>query len=238
MDQLTFSVLNAFSKITRSAKTAAQNIAKPLLSHDLARPILPHLPPPIASLAEARNPEFARWEESAGLADFNAAHVYLAKWARIVAEEGERVRREEIGASKDGEEQSALGAFEVLAATYSMTRPRTTRAIGQPIVDTEWEAWFSALDGQLLLSETEAKKRIFQRGLSMPARRLAFPFLLGVFPWKSTSNEREAIRKAKTEEYERLKATWWGKPEVTGTEAFMEECHRIGREAFYLLPRG
>ena len=75
MDQMTFSVLNAFSKITRQARSAAQNIAKPLLSHDLARPILPHLPAPVASLAEARNPEFARWEQSAGLAEYNAAHV-------------------------------------------------------------------------------------------------------------------------------------------------------------------
>lgn len=158
--------------------------------------------------------------------------------ARIVSEEGERVRREEVGASKDGEEASALGAFEVLATTYQVTRPRTTRAVGQPIVQTEWEAWFAASDGKLLLTESEAKKRIFQRGLSMEARQSAWPFLLEVFPWASTASERMQIRKAKEAEYESLRSTWWGKPEITKTETFIEECHRIGREAFYFLPKG
>ena len=148
------------------------------------------------------------------------------------------MRREKVGASKDGEEASALGAFEVLASTYSISRPRTTRAVGQPIVKTEWDAWFAAADGKLLLSESEARKRIFQRGLSMDARKSAWPFLLGIFPWTSTAAERESIRQNKEAEYERLKATWWGQPDITSTEAFVEECHRIGREAYYALPKG
>ena len=118
MDQLTFSVLSTFSRITRTARSAAENLAKPLLSHNLAKPILPHLPPPIASLAEANNPEFAHWQDRAGVGDFDSAHVYLARWAKIVAEEGERIRRAELGVSADGEEASALGAFEMLAVRF------------------------------------------------------------------------------------------------------------------------
>jgi hypothetical protein len=43
-----------------------------------------------------------------------------------------------------------------------VTRPKSTRASGTPIVATEWAAWFDE-NGRLLLSEVEAKKRIFQR---------------------------------------------------------------------------
>jgi hypothetical protein len=153
MDSLTFNVFNQFSKITRTA----QQLARPILSHRLARPILPHLPTPVANLSNA-----TRWQEEAGLDHYDAARVYLAKWARIVAEEGERARRAELGTSNDGEEQSALGAWEVLASTYRLERPRTTRASNQPVVGTEWHAWFDS-DGRLLLTEMEAKKRIFQR---------------------------------------------------------------------------
>ena len=62
--------------------------------------------------------EWSRWEETAGVGGYDSARVYLAKWARIVAEEGERRRREETGATDDGEEASALGAFDLLAGQF------------------------------------------------------------------------------------------------------------------------
>lgn len=48
---------------------------------------------------------------------YDAARVYLAKWARIVAEEGERARRAEVHFAGPGgrDEDSEVGAFEVLA---------------------------------------------------------------------------------------------------------------------------
>lgn len=47
-------------------------------------------------------------------------------------------------------------------STYKITRPKSTRASATPIVDTEWAAWFDD-HGKLMLTENEAKKRIFQR---------------------------------------------------------------------------
>ena len=69
MDELTFSVLNSFSKLTRNARSAVQQFAQPVLSHRLAQPILPHLPPPIANLAvQPKPPDWAgaRIEEASG----------------------------------------------------------------------------------------------------------------------------------------------------------------------------
>lgn len=43
-----------------------------------------------------------------------------------------------------------------------MEKPKPSRASNQPIADTEWMAWMGP-DGKLLLSEEEAKRRIFQR---------------------------------------------------------------------------
>lgn len=223
MDPMTFGVLSAFSRVTRSARSAAQTV----LSHDLARPIVPHLPPTVQTLVDAREPDFTPWQSEAGLREFNGAAVFLAKWARVVAEEGERLRREQVGASADGEEASALGAFEILAKRYDIQRPRTSRAVNQPIVLTEWQAWFDA-EGKLLLPAEEARKRIFQRGLAEEARPEAWLFLLNVVPWESNQAERDALLQAKQEEYEVLKAKWCDNEELFQSEAFVEERHRIG----------
>ncbi|GAA97214.1 uncharacterized protein L969DRAFT_84353 [Mixia osmundae IAM 14324] len=224
MDDLTFSLLSSFSKLTRNARSAAQSIAHPILSHRLAKPILPHLPPPIANLYTA-HPEWSKWEEEAGVGGYDAARVYLAKWSRIVAEEGERARRAEVGC--EGEEEGALGAFEVLATTYSIQRPRTTRATNQPIEASEWAAYFDPATGVLLLAEDEARRRIFQRGLVPAARKQAWPFLLGMFDWTSSAEDRRAALAAKTTEYHDLRSLWYGQTQVTSTDEFIEENHRI-----------
>ena len=52
---------------------------------------------------------------------FDSARIYLAKWARVVAEEGERARRRERngqhfdGRGRREEEDTSVGAFEILA---------------------------------------------------------------------------------------------------------------------------
>lgn len=175
------------------------------------------------------------------MAGYDAARVYLARWARIVAEEGERARRSEMrftgggldedssggDVSAESGETATGGPFEVLASTYRVPRPRSTRVQGsQPIVQSEWEAWFDE-SGRLLLTAEEAKRRIFQRGLVAEARRQAWPFLLNVYPWESSRRGREEIYESKKVEYERLKSQWYGRAEVTSQEAFVDEHHRI-----------
>ncbi|KAM0746884.1 RabGAP/TBC [Meredithblackwellia eburnea MCA 4105] len=227
MDNFTFSVLNSFSRITRGARTAAQQAAQSVLSHPLAKPILKNIPEPIAHFATAPG-ELTRLQESAGVGSYDAARVYLAKWARVVAEEGERARRREIVFTGPGgrEEDSEVGAFEVLASTYSITRPKSTRASATPIVVTEWAAWFDD-DGVLMLSEEEARRRIFQRGLADDVRKDVWPFLLKVYPWTSSTTERFQIKVDKTAEYERLRALWHDDPVLQETDVYAEESHRI-----------
>jgi TBC1 domain family member 15 len=71
-------ILQSFSHITRGARHAAQNI----LSHPLAKPIVPHLPEPVKSLVNVQG-EWTSWVEKGGVGEFESARVYLAKWARV-----------------------------------------------------------------------------------------------------------------------------------------------------------
>jgi hypothetical protein len=113
------SFLQSFSHLTRATRHAAQQI----LSHPLAQPIVPHLPSPMQSLVTA-NGEWAGWVEKGGMGEFESARVYLARWARVVAEEGERARRREAGVIGGGgeggeREEGELGVFELLAVRLS-----------------------------------------------------------------------------------------------------------------------
>ncbi|GAA5864386.1 hypothetical protein JCM3774_002774 [Rhodotorula dairenensis] len=232
MDALTFSVLNGFSRITRSARQISQQAASTVLSHPLAKPLAKHVPKPIAQFALAPG-EVSKLTDAAGVGAYDAARVYLAKWARIVAEEGERARKVEYGvddAAFLGDELGeSTGVFEVLAKTYRLKqKPRSTRAPNTPIQLEEWRAWFEPDEGRLLLDEQEARRRIFQRGLAdNDVRKQVWPFLLKLYPWTSTREERAAIADAKSSEYDKAKRGWMDDEALHKTERYLEEDHRV-----------
>ncbi|GAA5825938.1 hypothetical protein JCM11251_000060 [Rhodosporidiobolus azoricus] len=232
MDALTFSVLSGFSRITRGARQISQQAASTVLSHPLAKPLAKHVPKPIAQFALAPG-EVSRLANTAGVGTYDSARVYLAKWAKIVAEEGERARKAEYGVDDAGflEEElgESTGVFEVLAKTYRIDhKPRSTRAPRTPIQLEEWRAWFDTKNGTLLLAEKEARRRIFQRGLADDeVRKEVWPFLLKVYSWDSTAEERRMMADAKSAEYERVKRCWMQDEELAATEHFQEEDHRV-----------
>ncbi|KAG5221672.1 GTPase activating protein [Salix suchowensis] len=140
--------------------------------------------------------EWGSWVEKGGVGEFESARVYLARWARIVAEEGERARRREAqslpssSASNDAEETS-LGVFELLHSAANLPTPKSSRDPAHPIDETAWEGWFSK-DGRPRISEEEMKGEVFRRGISPRGhlRRKLWPFVLGVHGWDVTSAER------------------------------------------------
>lgn len=71
-------LLSSFGQLTRATRFAAQNI----LSHPLAKPIVPHLPDPVRTFVNAPG-EWSSWVEKGGVGEFESARVYLAKWARV-----------------------------------------------------------------------------------------------------------------------------------------------------------
>jgi hypothetical protein len=185
--------MQSFSNITRATRHAAQNI----LSHPLAKPIVPHLPDPVRSLVNANGEwEWGSWVEKGGVGEFESARVYLARWARIVAEEGERARRQEaqtLPSSSLGlaEETSSLGIFELLHSTSNLPTPVSSRDPTHPVDDKMWSKWF-ADDGRPKIRIEEMKRQVFRRGVNPGGnlRQKVWPFILGVYDWDVTSKER------------------------------------------------
>ncbi len=252
------SFLDSFSQITRTARQATAQV----LSHPLAKPYLGHLPGPVQSFAHAgpvplgplSDAEWGRIAAQGGVGEYDSARVYLAKWARLVAEEGERNKRSEdallgaseadlrasakngrtMGSGKAGagaepsEEIGQLGVFELLAKSADVPRPPTTRVQGSPIGLQEWQSLFDSGTGKPLHSEASIKQRVFAHGLAdAPTRRQAWPFLLGVLPWDSNRQKREEIWRKKSEQYWSIKREWENNAALLEREDILEQRHRI-----------
>ncbi|KAI6144829.1 rab-GTPase-TBC domain-containing protein [Pisolithus thermaeus] len=228
--QARMALLQSFSNITRATRHAAQNI----LSHPYAKPILPHLPDPVKSLVNANGEyEWGSWVEKGGVGEFESARVYLARWARIVAEEGDRARRREaqaLSASSGNleEEASPLGVFELLQSTINLPTPKTSREPWNPVDERTWEEWFDA-DGRPKVRREEMQREVFRRGI-VPAgslRKRIWPFLLGVHAWDTNHKERAVTWEARKKRYHKIKSEWCGVPEVFDRSDILEERHRI-----------
>ncbi|EJU05764.1 RabGAP/TBC [Dacryopinax primogenitus] len=217
-------VLTAFSHITQQARHAAQTI----LSHPLAQPIVPHLPEPVKSLVHADG-EWSGWVEKGGVGEYESARVYLARWARIVAEAGERARQQESPADPDSSllhVSSDLGVFEVLATSNNLPPPKPTRNPKAPIQEHEWDAWFSST-GRPTVEWSFVRTEIFRRGLTPEVRPKAWPFLLGVFSWTTDAIERATLFAKQKAQYNQIKSLWKDNEEVLQREDVVEERHRI-----------
>ncbi len=218
-------LLQSFSNITRATRHAAQNI----LSHPLAKPIVPHLPDPVKSLVNANGEStWGSWVEKGGVGEFESARVYLARWARIVAEEGERARRQEAQAlpnssSNLAEESSTLGIFELLHSTANLPTPKSSRNPSQPVNEIQWMQWF-APDGRPTIRIEQMRREVFRRGISPRGkfRKTVWPFLLGVLDWDVTSEERSRNWDNKRKQYQSVKDEWCGVPEVFDRQDVLE----------------
>lgn len=134
------------------------------------------------------------------MGEFESARVYLARWARIVAEEGERARRREAEALPSSyleEETSSLGVFELLHATTNLPTPKTSRDPQHPVDEVMWTQWFAA-DGRPTISIEEMRREVFRRGVDAKGklRQKVWPFILGVQEW----DVGEKVRSEKWEE--------------------------------------
>ncbi|GMK56206.1 hypothetical protein CspeluHIS016_0300460 [Cutaneotrichosporon spelunceum] len=240
------SLLVSLSNITNLARNTAQNV----LNHPLAKPVVPHLPPAFRSLVHAPG----EWQSSVPprrgsssgadvASEFEAARLYLARWARVVAEEGERSRRDELAARAASgeaitEDVTSLGVFSVLPGNRKMPKP--TREPERPITAEEWDDFIATGKDELFV-----RQRIFRRGFSdMPndqgARRRGWEVLLGVVPWSvedgpsgldrlsQRAERRDEVLRRKREEYEQLHKGWREKTKTGEAEDnWKEEWHRI-----------
>lgn len=185
-------LLEKFSQVTTFARRAAQNVA----DH-------PSMPPQAKRLIQ--NPEVQTIQE-----EFDSARLYLARWAMSIAEQSERERSQRIWTAKDvlEMEETPVGDFEILdmeTGGLSMADRR------RPVTMEEWETFFNPTTGALQVTVDEVKQRIFHGGLHPDdgVRKEAWLFLLGVYDWRSTCEERQATTNSRRDEYVKLKGKWW-----------------------------
>ncbi|KAI0389882.1 GTPase-activating protein GYP7 [Xylariaceae sp. FL0594] len=185
-----WNIMEKFSKVTTFTRKTAQDIMDN-----------PKIPPQVRRLM--RNPEVQTIQD-----EFDSARIYLARWAMGIAEQSERERSRRIWTARDvlDMEDTDVGEFELLdTSTLSLEDRR------RPVKLAEWRGFFDSNTGRLTMTVDEVKDRIFHGGLDPDdgVRKEAWLFLLGVYGWYSTAEERKAQLASLRDEYYKLKDGWW-----------------------------
>ncbi|KAL2828179.1 rab-GTPase-TBC domain-containing protein [Aspergillus cavernicola] len=211
-------VLEHLSKITTFTRRTANEIADNSL-----------VPPQVRRLL--KTPEIQTLQE-----EFDSARIYLARWAMSISEQSERERNQRIWTAKDvlEMENSSVGDFEILdLETGNMSIHERRKAVTLQ----EWEGFFDPHTGRLQVTAEEVKERIFHGGLDPNdgVRKDAWLFLLGVYPWDSNNDDRQALMNSRRDEYIRLKGAWWermveGDSTAEQQEWWREQRNRIEKD--------
>ena len=216
LKQARWSFLEKMSQVTNFTRRTAQDIVDN-----------PKVPPQVRRLM--KNPEVQTLQD-----EFDSARVYLARWAMGIAEQSEKERSQRIFTAQDvlEMEDSDVGEFEILdmeANNLSLAEKR------KPVSMKEWKSFFDTKTGRLQFTVDEVKERIFLGGLNPNdgVRKEAWLFLLGVYDWDSTADERKAMMNSKRDEFIRLKGAWWermvdGSSNSEEMEWWKEQKGRIG----------
>lgn len=216
LKQARWSFLEKMSQVTSFTRRTAQDIVDN-----------PKVPPQVRRLM--KNPEVQTLQE-----EFDSARVYLARWAMGMAEQSEKERSQRIFTARDvlEMEETELGEFEILdmeAGNMSLVDKR------KPVALKEWNTFFDPQTGRLKVTVDEVKERIFYGGLNPTdgVRREAWLFLLGVYGWDSTADQRKNLINSRRDEFLKLKGEWWermvdGTGTAEETEWWKEQRGRIG----------
>lgn len=151
--------------------------------------------------------------------DFDSANVYLAKWALSVQEEAEKNRKMIIG----NDYYKELIRSELGDSFVELTPLEVSRATRKEKINMEkWNSFFDSA-GCLQYTVDEVLGEIFHSGLEMEVRKEAWLFLLGVYPWDTSTAEREQLRKTLENNYYEYKNNWMADLERQKNDAFWKD---------------
>jgi TBC1 domain family member 15 len=109
----------------------------------------------------------------------------------------------------------AYGANRIRPPRMVLKQPR-----GVPLSLETWDAAFSEDGSGSLADPALMRLAIFAGGIHKDLRPRAWPFVLGLFPWNSTEEQRHAIIESNTDRYALLRSTMLDmKAEARATEA-------------------
>lgn len=212
-----WNLLEKFSKVTTFTRRTADSVIDN-----------PRVPPQVRRLL--KNPEVQTIQD-----EFDSARIYLARWAMGIAEQSERDRNQRIWTARDvlEMEETGVGDFELLDTEMGELGMRERR---KTVDLKEWKSFFDQRTGRLSVTADEVKERIFHGGLNADdgVRKEAWLFLLGVYDWHSSTEERKHELARLRDEYVKLKGAWWDRLEDNGGKGeegdwFREQRGRIGK---------
>lgn len=141
--------------------------------------------------------------------DFDSASIYLAKWALGVKEEVDRYQlNNRLNDTYRKLLTKDLG-FDITGDT-TFTPLEINKALERsfPLTKTKWDSFFDS-QGRLCITVNEIKDYIFHGGIdTMELRKDVWLFLLDVYPWDSSKDERDQILATLTETYQEYKNKW------------------------------
>lgn len=157
--------------------------------------------------------------------EFDSARVYLAKWAAQVKEEAEESQRKYmLDDELYNKINKEIGSNEILTNEEISTASRR-----KAISKVEWEGFFD-YSGRLCITVGEVKSRIFHGGLEDSIRGEAWLFLLGIFPWDSSKEERAVLKESYESAYGELKLKWVTDEDKRNEEFWKDQKHRIEKD--------
>ncbi|KAI7896128.1 rab-GTPase-TBC domain-containing protein, partial [Mucor mucedo] len=145
--------------------------------------------------------------------EYQMASHYIARWGN---------KSEPEYYLMDDTDGLLLGMPELSGPTPIHTRR-------SPVSPEEWILLFDD-EGRLNVPVDHVRQIVFSGGLDSDIRIEAWKFLLGIYTWHSTFDEREAIRRSQKESYYAIKATWFDDTEIRDTTEFKDEKHRIDKD--------
>lgn len=203
-----WNIMEKFSQVTTFTRRAAQDFAESS-----------NMPPQVKRLL--KNPEVQTLQD-----EFDSARIYLARWAMGIAEQSERDRRQKMYTVRDvmEMEDTDVGEFELIDGANGLSMEERRK----PVTMEEWITYFDPESGRLSLTVDEVKERIFHGGLDPEdgVRKEAWLFLLGVYDWNSTADERKAQIASLRDAYYKLKHSWWERLEGEGGDGESGEWWR------------
>ncbi len=206
---LKWKILERFSRITRLGRSTADSI----LESDAAKEVLARLPPQIRAMVASQQAQTLARE-------YDSARLYLARWASQISDASHLPPPSSTLDGSAIEEETALGMFELISITEGSRREKLT--------EREWSSFFNA-HGELTKSESEIKDILFHGSCEESITGQIWAFLLGVYPWTSSTDSRTTILSQKRREYNAFKKQWFDTLSHPSDE-FIDERHRIEKD--------
>lgn len=159
--------------------------------------------------------------------DFESARVYLAKWALSIEEEANRTRSKLI---LNDDYKSLL--IEKLGKDFSsLVTPQDINNASRkdPLKKAEWDSYFDT-NGLPKITIQEIKDRIFHGGVDPEIRPQVWPYLLQVYPWDVSTQEKHSLEITLQEQYLDLKTCWQTDINKRETDLFKDQKFRIEKD--------